>query len=238
MKIADAEALTQADGTLNWGNEDKLFSAIMVNYYLPKKERIEGATVERVRGKDNNEYNYFKVTYVENGETKVKYFNYKMDGNSKDDIVIFEKRIEEVDWEKYQNENPDQYVKDKDNKTTVTVEDASAGLKDGSIVDVDGKYVEKNDMTDSETLVSNSEITGTSKEDVTVDESTKQESWQYDAETGELVKTVTADVTTITYTDATFTSDQSYATDEERDKAAEAKEKKLEADTGKDATIE
>lgn len=240
LDIAAMEDLTRNDGTLDWRKEDKLFTSIMQNYYLPEKLGIQGATVTRVQGIDNNEYNYFEVAYTENGEPKTKYFNYKMDGTSKDDIVIFEKREEEVDWEKYEKTNPDQYVKDSDKKTVV---DVDAGLKDESIVNAkvedkdEAKFVIKNGMTGSETLVSDSEITGTSKEDVTVDENTKQESWSYDAETGELVKTVTADVTTITYREATFTSDQSYATDAERNAEAEAKEKELEEATGKDATI-
>ena len=238
MEIAAAEDLTRGDGVLNWGNQDVLFKSIMENYYLPEIEKIKGAKVTRVRGKDNNEYNYFKVEYNDaDGNPQVKYYNYKMDNGSTDDIVIFEKREVEVDYEKASVDNPDQYVKDTDNKMTVAVDDVAAGVKDGTIVNVDGKYVEKNDMTDSKTLVSDSEKTGTSTTDVTVDENTKQESWKYDAETGELVKTVTADVTTITYTGATFTSDQSYATDAERDAAAEAKKAELEEATGKDATI-
>lgn len=235
MEIAAAEKLTQTDNGLNWGNEDTLFNAIMINYYLPEREEIKGATVTRVLGKDYNEYNYFKVEYNDaDGNPQVKYYNYKMDNGSKDDIVIFEKREVEIFGDP--TKNPDQYVKDNNNKMTVAVDDVAAGIKDGTIVNVDGKYVEKNNMTGSETLVSNSKITKTSTKDVTVD-STKHESWEYDAETGELVKTVTADVTTVTYTGATFTSDKSYDTDAKRDAAAEAKKEELEKTTGKDATI-
>ena len=235
MKIAKAEDLTQTDSGLNWKNEDVLFKAIMENYYLPVELGIEGATVTRIQGKDNNEYNYFKVEYNDAaGNPKVKYYNYKMDNGSKDDIVIFEKRDVEVDYENASVNNPDEYV---GKNGTVSVEDVEKGINDGTIVNVNGTKVVKNDKTDSETLVSNSNITGTSTKDVTINESTKQETWQYDAETGELVKTVTADVTTVTYTGATFTSDQSYATPEERNKAAAAKEEELEGATGKDATI-
>lgn len=229
MAIAEAEKLTQTDGGLNWRNEDALFSAIMVNYYLPEKLGIEGAKVTRVQGIDNNEYNYFKVEYNDaDGNPQVKYYNYKMDdeGKSKDNIVIFEKRDVEVNGGAF-----DQYV---DNDGNVV--DTAKGKDNGTVVEVGADYVIKNNVTDSETLVSNSEITGTSKKDVTIIESTKQESYQLDEE-GNLVKTVTADVTTVTYTDATFTSDKSYATEAERDAAAEAKEKELEEATGKDATI-
>lgn len=233
MEIADLEDETRKDGGLNWKNEDKLFIAIMEKYYLPELMGIEGAKVTRIQGKDNNEYNYFTAEYTENGEKKVKYYNFKMDNGSKDDIVIFEKREVEIFGDP--NETPDQYVKE--NNDVVDVETVNEGLSEKTIVDVDGTKVIKNDMTDSETLVSNSEITGTSKEDIFVDEENDQESWQYDAETGELVKTVKAEVTTITYTDATFTSDKSYATDAERDAAAADKKAELEKATGKDATV-
>lgn len=227
MKIAKAEDEAQSDNGLNWRNEDALFKAIMENYYLPEIEKIEGATVTRVQGKDNNEYNYFKVEYNDAaGKPQVKYYNYKMDNGSKDDIVIFEKREVEVKGGAF-----DQYVDDAGN-----VVDTAKGKENGTVVEVGDDYFIKNGVTGSDTLVSNSEITGTSKVDVTINESTKQESYQLD-EDGNLVKTVTADVTTVTYTSATFTSDKSYATDAERDKAAEAKEKELEDATGKDATI-
>ncbi len=233
MEIADLEDETRKDGGLNWKNEDKLFIAIMEKYYLPELMGIEGAKVTRIQGKDNNEYNYFTAEYTENGEKKVKYYNFKMDNGSKDDIVIFEKREVEISGDP--NETPDQYVKD--NNEVVDVKTVNEGLVKETIVDVDGTKVIKNDMTDSETLVSDSVVTGTSKEDIFVDEENDQESWQYDAETGELVKTVKAEVTTITYTDATFTSDKSYATDAERDEEAAKKEAELEEATGKDATV-
>lgn len=255
MDIADKEALTQGDQGLNWRNEDKLFISIMQNYYLPEVLNIKGdTTVVRKQGKDNNTMNYFEVTYTdENGVTQHKYYNFLMDdkdakGDQKDqdNIVIFEKRLEEINWEKEQETNPDQYVvKEKiDGKEVTSViskDELQAGIKDGSIAEVkdaSGKvtYVKKNTVTDSKTLISNSEITNTSKTDVTVDKSTEKESWSLD-EKGNLIKTVTADVTTITYTDAKFTSSEQYQTVKERDDAADAKEKELEDVTGKDAIV-
>lgn len=235
MDIADKENLTQTDNGLNWKNEDKLFISIMQNYYLPEVLGITGeTTVVRVQGEDNNTKNYFVVTYTdENGVKQTKYYNYVMDDNqtSKDNIVIFEKRVEEVNWKEAQETNPDQYVDEDGN-----VVDKDKGLADGSVVEADGKYVEKNDMTDSETLITDSEITGTSKEDVTVDKDSVKESWSLD-EDGNLIKTVTADVTTINYTEAKFTSSDQYQSEAERDAAAAAKEKELEDATGKDATV-
>ena len=255
MDIADKEALTQGDQGLNWRNEDKLFISIMQNYYLPEVLNIKGdTTVVRKQGKDNNTMNYFEVTYTdENGVTQHKYYNFLMDdkdakGDQKDqdNIVIFEKRLEEINWEKEQETNPDQYVvkEEIDGKEVTSViskDKLQAGIEDGSIAEVkdaSGKvtYVKKNTVTDSKTLIPNSEITNTSKTDVTVDKSTEKESWSLD-EKGNLIKTVTADVTTITYTDAKFTSTEQYQTEAERNAAAAAKEKELEDATGKDATV-
>ena len=255
MDIADKEALTQGDQGLNWRNEDKLFISIMQNYYLPEVLNIKGdTTVVRKQGKDNNTMNYFEVTYTdENGVTQHKYYNFLMDdkdakGDQKDqdNIVIFEKRLEEINWEKEQETNPDQYVvkEEIDGKEVTSViskDELKAGIEGGSIAEVkdaSGKvtYVKKNDMTASETLISNSEITNTSKTDVTVDKDSQKESWSLD-ENGKLIKTVTADVTTITYTDAKFTSTEQYQTEAERNAAAAAKEKELEDATGKDATV-
>ena len=251
MDIAAKEKLTQEDNGLNWRNEDKLFISIMQNYYLPEVLGIKGdTTVVRKQGKDNNSMNYFEVTYTdENGVTQKKYYNFLMDdkdakGDQKDqdNIVIFEKRLEEINWEKEQETNPDQYVV---NGKVVSKDDLKKGLDEGTIVAVTddaGKvtYVEKNDNDNTirETLVSGSEITGTSTEDVIVDKDSQKESWSLDEKTGNLIKTVTADVTTINYTGKTFTSDQSYETAEERDAAAEKTRKELApATSGKDATI-
>ena len=255
LDIADKEALTQGDQGLNWRNEDKLFISIMQNYYLPEVLNIKGdTTVVRKQGKDNNTMNYFEVTYTdENGVTQHKYYNFLMDdkdakGDQKDqdNIVIFEKRLEEINWEKEQETNPDQYVvkeviDGKEVTSVISKDELKAGIEGGSIAEVEdasGKvtYVKKNTVTDSKTLISNSEITNTSKTDVTVDKDSQKESWSLD-ENGKLIKTVTADVTTITYTDAKFTSTEQYQTEAERNAAAAAKEKELEDATGKDAKV-
>ena len=261
MDIADKEALTQGDNGLNWRNEDKLFISIMQNYYLPEVLGIKGdTTVVRKQGKDNNTMNYFEVTYTdENGVTQHKYYNFLMDdkdakGDQKDqdNIVIFEKRYEEVHWETEQETHPDQYVvkeviDGKEVTSVISKDDLQAGIKAGSIVKVTddaGKvtYVKKNASTGSETFVPDSEITGTSTKDVTVDKDSRKESWSLDKETGNLIKTVTADVTTITYTDAKFNSadnNEYYDTEEASRAAAEDKKKELApATSGKDATID
>ena len=240
LDIADKEALTQGDNGLNWKNEDQLFISIMQNYYLPEVQKITADDIKVVRrqGEDNNTKNYFEVTYTdENGNKQTKFYNYVMDDKqtSKDNIVIFEKRIEEVNWKTAQQTNPDQYVKE--NGDTITVSEVENGLKDGTIIAVDGKKVIKNDGTESIIISDNNQKTQNGEVDTDVNEATEKESWKLD-ENGNLIKTVIADVTTITYTDAKFTSSEQYQTEADRDAAAAAKEKELEnANNGKEATV-
>lgn len=239
MDIADKETLTQGDNGLNWKNEDQLFISIMQNYYLPEVQKITADDIKVVRrqGEDNNTKNYFEVTYTdENGNKQTKYYNYVMDDKqtSKDNIVIFEKRIEEVNWKTAQETNPDQYVKG--NGDTITVSEVEKGLKDGTIIAVDGKKVIKNDGTESIIISDNNQKTENGEVDTDVNEATEKESWKLD-ENGNLIKTVTADVTTITYTDAKFTSTEQYQTEADRDAAAAAKEKDLKDAAGKDVTV-
>lgn len=240
LDIADKEALTQGDNGLNWKNEDQLFISIMQNYYLPEVQKITADDIKVVRrqGEDNNTKNYFEVTYTdENGNKQTKYYNYVMDDKqtSKDNIVIFEKRIEEVNWKTAQETNPDQYVKG--NGDTITVSEVEKGLKDGTIIAVDGKKVIKNDGTESSIISDNNQKTENGEVDTDVNEATEKESWKLD-ENGNLIKTVTADVTTITYTDAKFTSTEQYQTEADRNAAAAAKKEELEnANNGKEATV-
>lgn len=240
LDIAKQENTTQTDNGLNWKNEDQLFISIMKNYYLPEVQKITADDIKVVRrqGEDNNTKNYFEVTYTdENGNKQTKYYNYVMDDKqtSKDNIVIFEKRIEEVNWKTAQETNPDQYVKG--NGDTITVSEVEKGLKDGTIIAVDGKKVIKNDGTESIIISDNNQKTENGEVDTDVNEATEKESWKLD-ENGNLIKTVTADVTTITYTDAKFTSTEQYQTEAERDAAAAEKEKELEnANNGKEATV-
>lgn len=240
LDIADKEALTQGDNGLNWKNEDQLFISIMQNYYLPEVQKITADDIKVVRrqGEDNNTKNYFEVTYTdENGNKQTKYYNYVMDDKqtSKDNIVIFEKRIEEVNWKTAQETNPDQYVKG--NGDTITVSEVEKGLKDGTIIAVDGKKVIKNDGTESIIISDNNQKTENGEVDTDVNEATEKESWKLD-ENGNLIKTVTADVTTITYTDAKFTSTEQYQTEADRNAAAAAKKEELEnANNGKEATV-
>ena len=243
MDIAKQEYNTQTDNGLNWKNEDQLFISIMQNYYLPEECGIKGKTeVKRIQGEDNDTKNYFEVTYTDkDGNTQTKYYNYVMDDNqtSKDNIVIFEKRIEEVKWKEYQETNPDQYVKENGEHKgdTITVSEVKNGLKDGTIIAVDGNKVIKNDGTVNIIISDNNQKTETGEVDTIVDKDKQDESWKLD-ENGKLIKTVTANVTTITYTDAKFTSSDQYQTEAERKDAADKKKAELEKEANvKDVTV-
>ena len=236
IAIADKEKEVDSAG-LNWKEEDKLFILIMENYYLPEKANISDAKVTRVQGKDNDEYNYFKAVYTdENGEKCEKYFNFKLGENNKtkNEMIIFEKREVEIFGDP--NETPDRYV-----DSTGAVKD----INDGSIIAVvtenaDGtqstKYFEKANLGDATVgdVIESTTVTDTSKEDITVGETT--ETYKFDEE-GNLVKEVTADVTTITYTEASFTSKDVYDSESARDDAAEAEKAKLEAAGAKNVKV-
>lgn len=233
IAIADKEKEVDSAG-LNWKEEDKLFILIMENYYLPEKANISDAKVTRVQGKDNDEYNYFKAVYTdENGKKCEKYFNFKLGENNKtkNEMIIFEKREVEIFGDP--NETPDRYV-----DSTGAVKDIETGLNDGSIIAVvtnnaDGtqstKYFEtaKLGVATVGDVIESTTVTDSSTEDITVDETTAEETYKFDNE-GNLVKEVTADVTTITYTDASFSPDNVYDSESARDDAADAKQKELE----------
>ena len=227
IAIANKEKEVDDSKGLNWKEEDKLFILIMENYYLPEESHISGAKVTRVQGKDNDEYNYFKAVYTdETGKKCEKYFNFKLGENNKtkNEMIIFEKREVEIFGDP--DKTPDRYV-----DSTGAVKNIDKGLKDGSIIAVvtdngDGtqstKYFETAKLGDATVgdVIESTEVT-------TVDKTTAKEEYKFDEE-GNLVKEVTADVTTITYTDASFSPDNVYDSESARDDAADAKQKELE----------
>ncbi|MDY4127207.1 MAG: hypothetical protein SOX95_07620 [Lachnospiraceae bacterium] len=233
IAIANKEKEVDSAG-LNWKEEDKLFILIMENYYLPERSNISGAKVTRVQGKDNDEYNYFKAVYTdENGKKCEKYFNFKLGENNKtkNEMIIFEKREVEIFGDP--DKTPDRYV-----DSTGAVKNIEEGLANRSIFAVvtkndDGtestKYFETAKLGDATVgdVIESTEVTNESKVDITVDKTTAKEEYKFDDD-GNLVKEVTAGVTTITYTEASFTSKDVYDSASDRNKAAEDKQKELE----------
>ena len=242
IAIANKEKEVDSAG-LNWKEEDKLFILIMENYYLPERSNISGAKVTRVQGKDNDEYNYFKAVYTdETGKKCEKYFNFKLGENNKtkNEMIIFEKREVEIFGDP--NETPDRYV-----DSTGAVKNIDKGLKDGSIIAVvtdngDGtqstKYFETAKLGNATVgdVIESTTVTDTSTEDITVDKTTAKEEYKFDEE-GNLVKKVTANVTTITYTEASFTSKDVYDSAPDRNKAAEDKKAELEKAGAKNVKV-
>ena len=243
IAIAEKEKAVDDSAGLNWKEEDKLFILIMENYYLPEVSNISDAKVTRVQGKDNDEYNYFKAVYTdETGKKCEKYFNFKLGENNKtkNEMIIFEKREVEIFGDP--DKTPDRYV-----DSTGAVKNIDKGLKDGSIIAVvtdngDGtqstKYFETAKLGDATVgdVIESTEVTNESKVDITVDKTTAKEEYKFDDD-GNLVKKVTADVTTITYTEASFTSKDVYDSESARDDAAEAEKAKLEAAGAKNVKV-
>ncbi len=242
IAIADKEKEIDSAG-LNWKEEDKLFILIMENYYLPERSNISGAKVTRVQGKDNDEYNYFKAVYTnENGEKCEKYFNFKLGENNKtkNEMIIFEKREVEIFGDP--DKTPDRYV-----DSTGKVKNIEEGLANRSIFAVvtkndDGtestKYFETAKLGDATVgdVIESTEVTNESKVDITVDKTTAKEEYKFDDD-GNLVKEVKADVTTITYTEASFISKDVYDSESARDDAADAEKAKLEAAGAKNVKV-
>ena len=243
VAIAKQEEKVDSAG-LNWKEEDSLFILIMENYYLPEKSNISDAKVTRVQGKDNDEYNYFKAVYTdENGKKCEKYFNFKLgkNNNTKNEMIIFEKRPVEIFGDP--DKEPDRYVDSEGNEKNI-----EEGLANRSIFAV----VTKNDDGTTEStkyfetaklgvatvgdVIESTKVTDTSKEDITVDKTTAEEEYKFDDE-GNLVKEVKADVTTITYTEASFISKDVYDKASDREKAAADKKAELEKAGAKNAKV-
>ena len=231
IAIAEKEKEIASSSGRNWREEDNLFNIILQNYYLPEVAHVSDAKITRV-GFDNDKYNYFKVVCKDaEGNDKVLYYNYKLgtDNKSKDEMIIFEKREVEIFGDP--DKTPDRYV-----DSTGAVKNIDKGLKDGSIIAVvtdngDGtqstKYFETAKLGNATVgdVIESTTVTDTSTEDITVGETT--ETYKFDNE-GNLVKEVTADVTTITYTENSFSPENVYDSESARDDAANAKQKELE----------
>ncbi len=106
LVIIKAQENVKGNTNIDWEAEDTLFNEIMKNYYIPQvvNKEAQDVTVTRIEGVDNNDYNYFVVTYTLNGASKKEYYNYKMDGDSASNILIFEKREIEAQASDYFNE--------------------------------------------------------------------------------------------------------------------------------------
>lgn len=105
------------DNKVDWNEEDKLFMSIMEKYYLPKvldaKEIVSMDWQKPVKSDGN--YNYFVVEYKDaDGNTVTKYYDYKRedssDNRTSEQIVIFEKRDNEMEAGKVIGKNKNAYL--------------------------------------------------------------------------------------------------------------------------------
>ena len=232
-------------------NKFKLFKAYVENFYIPQTE--EGSTAEvkdTAENKyDTTRWSYYEVAITDkNGNKTVKYMNYKVseDGTVSlyeiPDIIV--KANEALNEAKEENketnlvamytgseENPTIYTLPNNMKVGDTYIDAKGNkiLKSG--VDNGNGYIYTYVINGEETTLSDvpeegSFITGEEGERVLTEITVGEEGapvYSYDKENKEVVKTVTTEVTTVTYHEASLSNtDGSFDTEEKAEAAMKA----------------
>ncbi|MBR6309106.1 MAG: hypothetical protein IKR39_10925 [Lachnospiraceae bacterium] len=177
----------------DWENTlDPLFEAIMRNYYGPE---VEGAEIESLEWTKfgNDKLNYCTVVFKKGDETYTKILDYKLSAknNKKGGLIIFEK-VEHIIADGVDIAINVDSMDELDNKGAIEINGKVVTRNaEGQFVVYDEAAVEATSELDPETQ----EITGS--EEVVHYEFT---------EDGTLVKTVTAEVTTTTYTGASLSA--------------------------------
>ena len=231
--ISAIQAIIDAEDTCNdaidnkntdaWRAQDELFKSIVEYYYLTEvygANPDEGSLTITYRPYNLDEYNYFDVDYTENGVAKNIKLNYRRaDENSDKELskindkngrklIIFEK-----------TESSDLYsIKSKSgNKIVVGSEISGATLtqklNDGEIVENNGEYFLRGDQvgeTQKKVL----------EEGQTV--ANKKVTYEYDESTKQIIKKVTGDVTSLTYTGTSLLGGSGFKSEEEAKDAAQA----------------
>ena len=231
--ISAIQAIIDAEDTCNdaidnkntdaWRAQDELFKSIVEYYYLTEvygANPDEGSLTITYRPYNLDEYNYFDVDYTENGVAKNIKLNYRRaDENSDKELskindkngrklIIFEK-----------TESSDLYsIKSKSgNKIVVGSEISGATLaqklNDGEIVENDGEYFLRGDRVGEtqETVLEEGQTVANEKVTYEYDESTKQ-----------IIKKVTGDVTSLTYTGTSLSGGSGFKSEKEAKDAAQA----------------
>ena len=231
--ISAIQAIIDAEDTCNdaidnknteaWRAQDELFKSIVEYYYLTEvygANPDEGSLTITYRPYNLDEYNYFDVDYTENGVAKNIKLNYRRaDENSDKELskindkngrklIIFEK-----------TESSDLYsIKSKSgNKIVVGSEISGATLtqklNDGEIVENNGEYFLRGDQVGEtqETVLEEGQTVANEKVTYEYDESTKQ-----------IIKKVTGDVTSLTYTGTSLLGGSGFKSEEEAKDAAQA----------------
>lgn len=203
LEIIKLEKERAEDTSTNWRKEDELFKVILKNYYIP--ELAKGELVDcKWTWNQNDNKNYCEVTYKDvAGDTQTVYLNYKLN-DTRDDLVIFRKAEEVVSYDVKGtdgslafNINAENFPADKlqNDQDTAVYENNGVVY---TIVNIEGQiYVVDSASTDVEVNNNyNSEQYETSGE----------KKINYSVENGRLVKTVTQNVSEITYEKADLSS--------------------------------
>lgn len=204
IEIIDLENKRAQDPSVNWREEDVLFKTILKNYYVPE---VLNGTLKDCKwtwfGDDSK--NYCTVTYTtKDGEPVTTYLNYKLN-QTRDDLVIFEKAEEVV--------VPEQYtVKDENGKKLFAV--PASELDDNKELKEKGYTSREDENGNRYTIVKIQNQYYAVKDDSAVEPETNYQDSKYKKENekisysideeGKLIKTVTADITEISYTSATL----------------------------------
>ena len=227
--IIDAQTTRNSDTKTNWSHCDELFKLIVANYYGPVCQKMTGIKVNDFTYFGNDERNYAVVTGKdEKGNDVTKYLNYKVDKDNQ--LIIFEKSPEiftggETDKAGFV------YL---DGQTVIelvkqgSLEKLIASEEVVKLTDEEGKvtYAYKKNTTGIEE--------GLLDDNQTASDKKRTESYYFDAVTGQLVKTVSDDVTTITYSDAVINGTTKYNSKSEAEAAANAAKNDL---VGKDFDV-
>lgn len=230
LEIIALEKERAEDTSTNWRKEDELFKVILKNYYMP--ELIRGKLVDcKWTWNQKDDKNYCEVTYTDvAGDPHTVYLNYKLN-DTRDDLVIFEKAEEVVSYDVKSSDgslafniNAENFPLDqlKNNQDTATYENNGVEY---TIVNVDGQYY----------------VVNTASGKGTADYSDKdkyqisgEEKITYSVVDGKLIKTVKQNVSEITYTDASLSSDKSYDNVKDAEEALAKEKAALEAKGDKD----
>lgn len=201
-------------------------------------ELIRGELVDcKWTWNQNDAKNYCEVTYTDvAGDLHTVYLNYKLNA-TRDDLVIFEKAEEVVSYDVKSSDGSlafninaenfplDQLQNDQD---TATYENNGVVY---TIVNIDGQYYVVD--TASKTIGMGTEFTDYSDENKYQISGEKNITYSVDAD-GRLIKTVKQNVSKITYTDASLSSDKSYDNVKDAEKALADEKAALEANGEKD----
>ncbi len=228
VEILKMEKERAEDASTKWKELDKLFYAIVNDYYFGARVAGQNITLEKVMPYteyENGEHNFSEVIYTEDGVKKSCFLNYKLNAKT-DQLVIFEKQLEVITTIEVAKDKPGGKEVFFAGDTRYSKEELEAAKDAGKIMKLSsGEYVELGDeiSTTLNTLVTETSEAdlATATEEVSIDETTEQVSYAKDDE-GNLVKTVKADVTTVTYTSNSLAGGAGFATAAEAEAAAKA----------------